>query len=94
MKIVYCIGSLAKAGGVERVLINKANYLAEVVGYQVTILIAKQNDLPICYPVTAKVNVIDVNIEVGTSFFSRIPILGFWYNVGQLKNVYQSLIIQ
>lgn len=92
MKIIYCIGSLAKAGGVERVLINKANYLAEVVGYQVIILIAKQNDLPICYPVNAKVNVIDVNIEVGTSFFSRIPILGFWYNVRQLKNVYESVV--
>lgn len=92
MKIIYCIGSLAKAGGVERVLINKANYLSNIDGFQVTILIAKQNNLPYCYPVNPKVQVIDVNIEVGTSFFSRIPILGFWFNVWQLKKVYESIV--
>jgi hypothetical protein len=36
MKVLYCIGSLAKPGGAERVLANKANYLADVIGYKLT----------------------------------------------------------
>ena len=43
MKIVYCIGALKKTGGAERVLVNKANYLAEVFGYTVFILIIERS---------------------------------------------------
>lgn len=92
MKIIYCIGSLAKAGGVERVLINKANYLADVAGFHITILIAKQNNLAICYPISQKVKIIDVAIDVSSSMFSRIPVLGFYNNIRQLKKVYQSIV--
>jgi len=92
MKIVYCIGSLAKAGGVERVLINKANYLTDSIGYQVTILIAKQNNLPICYPISKNVKIIDVDIDVSSSFMSRVPVLGFFFNISQLKKVYQAIV--
>ena len=38
-KIVYCTPSLYIPGGVERVLTTKANYLAEVAGYDITIVL-------------------------------------------------------
>ena len=47
MKIVYCIQSLATAGGMERVLVNKANYLADVFKEEVVIITTDQKgDLP------------------------------------------------
>ncbi len=44
MKIVYCIRSLKGAGGMERVLANKANYLAEKLGYDVAIITLDKPD--------------------------------------------------
>ena len=40
MRIVYNILGTYNSGGMERVLANKANYLAEL-GYDITIIIAK-----------------------------------------------------
>lgn len=44
MKIAYCIRSLKGAGGMERVLANKANYLAEKLGYEVIIITLDEPD--------------------------------------------------
>ena len=73
MRIAYCIGALNKTGGAERVLVNKANYLADVFGYTVFILIANQVNLPLCYKVSKKVKIIDMKI---VSYFDKknIPI--------------------
>lgn len=38
MKIAYVFSTLAKTGGTERMIIEKANYLAEQFGYDVTII--------------------------------------------------------
>ena len=92
MKIVYCIGSLAQAGGVERVLINKANFLADSTVYDVTILIAKQNNSPICYPVSKNVKIVDLDIKVSTAFLSKIPVLGFFLTISSLKKQYQRVL--
>ena len=37
LKIVYCASALYMAGGEERVLTLKANYLADVLGYEVIV---------------------------------------------------------
>ena len=50
-KIVYCTPSLYMAGGVERVLTLKANYFADVYGYDITIVTTdgeeKENYFPL-----------------------------------------------
>lgn len=47
MKIVYCIHFTCVAGGMQRVLTQKANYLADVLGYEVVIITTDQkNQLP------------------------------------------------
>lgn len=40
MRIAYCIHSLHLFGGIERVLSIKANYLADVYGYDIHIITA------------------------------------------------------
>lgn len=44
LKIVYCNPSLHIAGGIERVLSVKANYFAEVLGYEIHIVITDGKD--------------------------------------------------
>ncbi|REE83093.1 glycosyltransferase involved in cell wall biosynthesis [Lutibacter oceani] len=93
MKIIYCIGALNKPGGAERVLVNKANYFAEVYGYEVHILIANQNGKPICYEISEKVKLHDMKITVYLSK-KRIPIVSFFKNVKKLKKLYKEKIAQ
>lgn len=62
-KIVYCTPALYMAGGVERVLTLKANYFAEQLGYDITIILTEGRNLPLFYPLSDKVKV--VNLDLG-----------------------------
>ena len=64
-KIVFCTPALYMAGGVERVLTLKANYFAEHFGYDVTIILTEGNGKPCAYPLSDKIELInlDVNFE-------------------------------
>lgn len=43
MRIVYCINATFNCGGMEKVLMTKANYLADTLGYDVHIIRVQQN---------------------------------------------------
>lgn len=62
-KIVYCTPALYMAGGVERVLTLKANYFAEHFGYDITIILTEGKDKQLFYPLSEKINV--VNLDIG-----------------------------
>ena len=62
-KIVYCTPALYMAGGVERVLTLKANHFAEHYGHDITIIITEGRDKPLFYPLSPKVNVINLDIN-------------------------------
>ena len=53
-KIVYCTPSLYMAGGVERVLTLKANYFADVYGYDITIITTDGEDKQPFFSLTEK----------------------------------------
>jgi len=63
LKIVYCTPSLYIAGGVERVLTQKANYLADVLGYDITIVLTDGKDKPLFYPLSEKIRVVNLGID-------------------------------
>ena len=44
MKIIYCISSCHKPGGMERILAVKANYLADKLDYEVHIVTTETNN--------------------------------------------------
>jgi hypothetical protein len=54
MRVVYYLPSLYIAGGLERVITGKANYLADQLGYEVTILTSEQQEREICYPLSPR----------------------------------------
>lgn len=62
-KIVYCTPSLYMAGGVERVLTLKANYFAEVYGYDITIIVTDGEGKDYFFPLSPKVKVINLGIN-------------------------------
>lgn len=62
-KIVYLTPAMYMAGGVERVLTLKANYFAEHFGYDITIILTDGAGKPLFYPLSEKVNVINLNIN-------------------------------
>ena len=61
-KIVYCTPALYMAGGVERVLTLKANYFADHFGYDITIILTEGKGLPLFYPLSNKIKVINLDI--------------------------------
>ena len=64
-RIAYCIPSLDHSGGMERVLTTKANYLADQLGYDVSIIITDDKGTKPYFPLSEKIQVIqlDVNID-------------------------------
>lgn len=63
LKIVYVTPALYMAGGVERVLTLKANYFAEYFGYDITIILTEGKGKPFFYPLSPKINVINLDIH-------------------------------
>ena len=76
LKIVYCTPALYMAGGVERVLTLKANYMADVLGYDLTIILTEGKDKPLFYPLSKKIKVINLDVDFEAlwtcSFFKKI----------------------
>lgn len=55
MRLAYCIHSLNLSGGIERVLTTKANYLADVLGYEVHIITARQKGRKEFFPLSERI---------------------------------------
>lgn len=73
-KIVYLTPALYMAGGVERVLTLKANYFAEELGYDITIILTDGKEKPFFYPLSEKVRVVNLDInfeELWTCSFAK-----------------------
>ena len=62
-KIVYCTPALYSAGGTERVVTAKANYFAENLGYDVTIIVTEGNGANSFFPLSKKVKVINFGLN-------------------------------
>lgn len=77
MKIIYIFRSLAVWGGIERILVDKMNYLSEMSGMEVYMLTSDQGTHPITYMLNEKVKVEDLNI----SFYHQ-------YKYGLLRRIF------
>lgn len=75
-KIVYCTPALYSAGGTERVVSVKANYFADVLGYDVTVIVTEGKNGNSFFPLSNKVKVINLGLNFeelwNISFFRKI----------------------
>jgi len=72
-KIVYCTPALYSAGGVERAISCKANFFADVYGYDVTIIVTEGKGRSSFFPLSDKVVVI--NYELGFESLWHVSLL-------------------
>lgn len=86
MKIIYCIPSLHISGGRERVVVNKANWLAEK-GHDVTIITTDQGTNPSFYALDARIRVEDLAINYCHNkqryIYQKIP----YYFINKYKHI-------
>lgn len=74
IKLAYCIDDLYSAGGMQRVLTLKVNYLADVLGYDITIFLTEEKGLPFFYPLSSRVQVVNFDIN----FYRMYQQTSFW----------------
>lgn len=63
MKLLYCIPALYNAGGMERVLAEKVNYLVNLPNYEITIVTTDQKDRSIRFPIDNRIQLEHLNID-------------------------------
>ena len=74
MKIVYVIASLATPGGTERIVSEKANYLADVFGYDVSIICyGQRKDASNFYQLSEKINQICLSLQPYLQYQYKFP---------------------
>lgn len=89
-KIVYCTPALYSAGGTERVVSIKANYFAEHLGYDVTIIVTEGNKGNSFFPLSDKVKVI--NLGIGFEDFWNKPFLNKVFLYQKKQRRYKKLL--
>lgn len=62
MNVVYFFPTLKDAAGTERMLNIKANYMADVLGYNVSIITYRQFDDPVFFKFSDRIKIIHLNI--------------------------------
>lgn len=71
-KIVYIIGGIWNGSGMERVLTMKANYMADVAGYDVHVLLTEDGKGPSYFPLSEKIHL--HNVHVNFDILYTLPI--------------------
>lgn len=76
MKIIYCINCILGTGGMERVLVDRANYLVEKFNYEVYIVTSdEKNDKEPFFKLNSKIKIISLEINsfegLHNNFFIR-----------------------
>lgn len=87
MRILYITDALAIWGGMERILINKVNLLADLYSYDMHLITVNQGNHPIPYPLNPMVNYEDLMIQLHKQYqYSGIKRLVKWIQLNRLYN--------
>ena len=78
MKIFYIYTALLTKGGADRVITEKANWLAEH-GYEVGIITDTQMGRPPIFPLSPKVKLHDLAVDFNQEYGHSLPIRILWY---------------
>ena len=76
MKIVYCLVDSSRTGGMERIICCKANYLADILGYDISIITTDRGNKKNFYHFSDKIHFVDLNVNYWElnqySFFKKL----------------------
>ena len=88
MKIVYIYPHLLTVAGTERVLVDKINYFAEKENYEVMLITLEQGNMPIVFPLSAKV--IHVDLDVRYYEMYRMQFIHRFFKKRSLMHIFQN----
>lgn len=93
MKILYLTDQIFLHGGVEKVLSQKANYLVNVLGDEVTIITHNQKNRKPIYEFSPKIKFIDLNVnyEISKSYYHPYNLKKIPHHISALKKVLKDL---
>lgn len=77
MKIVFLHHANICKGGIERMLATKANLLTEQMNWEVVLLTYEQNGEPFPYPLSPKVESVDMGVRLYTAYRWPLPLRYF-----------------
>lgn len=63
MRLLYCIPSLYNAGGMERVISEKVNYLVNLPNYEITVVTTDQKGKEVQFPLDHRIRLVHLNID-------------------------------
>lgn len=92
MKVLYVFRSLAVWGGIERILVEKMNYLSKVYGYDVYMLTSDQGNHPIPYHLEESVHLEDLNIRFHQQY--QYSFLRRLWVARRLKRLYEKRLTE
>lgn len=88
MRIVYLSDTIVRFGGIERVFVDKMNYLTEEYGYEIYLITSSQRDHKILFPLSPKVKHIDLDIKFHTLY--QYHVLKRPWMMWKLDNLYKK----
>lgn len=62
MRIVYCIERITGTGGLQHILIDKMNYLADHTCHEIILMTVWHNEKPLAYPLSNNVRRVELNV--------------------------------
>lgn len=72
MKLLYFIPALYNHGGMERVLTQKVNYLAEYMDYEIDVITTDQKNLPCAFSLSDKVRLFHLDLDFSDHYDQSI----------------------
>ena len=96
MKIFYYLPSLYTSGGLERIIMLKANYFADHLGHDITILTSEQKGRLPYYKLSGKVKLIDLGIVIDTRYkrFSFRKLTSYPFKYYRFKKRFSAVLYQ
>lgn len=89
MKFLYILGNIINKAGVERIMTQKINYLAET-GYDISLLTTDQNNQPLSFPISKNVHYLSVSAQIPSrTDYSFFKWLSSFYNA---RSVFSKVI--
>lgn len=74
MRIVYVLDTLARVGGVERIMADKMNWFADVAGHEVVLVTSAQGRHPHSFPLSVAVRHIDIDARFHVQYRYHQPV--------------------
>src|ERR1035437_2046697 len=91
MKLLYCIPALNNAGGMERVITEKTNFLANLPNYKIIIVTTDQLSLPIYFQLDDRIQVVHLDVDFNRNFTANL--LKTYISHKQKLKIYRKKLI-